>query len=56
MTIKKITVKVEHKKTGEVEKEFDCSTDGGKADRLERALLDRVSDDYHVYISYEYSK
>jgi hypothetical protein len=53
MNVKKITVKVEHKQTGEVVQEHDCGTDERKADKLERALVCRINDDYHVYISYE---
>lgn len=53
MEIKRITVKVEHKETGVVEREYDCGTNERKADKLERALLNRTNDDYHVYISYE---
>lgn len=53
MSVKKITVKVEHKETGEVVQEHDCGTNERKADKLERALLNRINDDYHVYISYE---
>ena len=53
MSIKKITVKVEHKETGEVVQEHDCGVNERKADKLERALLGRINDDYQVYISYE---
>ena len=53
MNIKKITVKVEHKQTGEVVQEHDCGTNERKAEKLERALIDRINDEYHVYISYE---
>jgi hypothetical protein len=53
MLIKKITVKVEHKETGEIVQQHDCGTNDRKADKLERALIDRVNNDYHVYISYE---
>ena len=53
MDFKKITVKVEHKETGEVAKEINCGTDSRRADKLERVLANRINDDYHVYISYE---
>lgn len=54
MNIKKITVKVEHKETGEVVHVHDCGTNEEKADRIESELSSRADlAEYHVYINYE---
>ncbi len=52
--VKKITVKVEDIKTGEIVKSFDCGTNERKAEKLESSLTDRTNlYKYHVYQSVE---
>ena len=56
MNLKKVSVKVEDKKTGETVQVHDCGTNEVKANKIEMQLSGRLGDEYHVYISYEYSK
>lgn len=54
MKLKSVSVKVEHKQTGEIVQVHDCGTNEEKADQIESELSARSDlDDYHVYISYE---
>ena len=52
--VKKITVKVEDIKTGQIVKSCDCGTNQRKADKLESSLKDRANlYKYRVYQSVE---
>jgi len=52
--IKSIKVKVENIETGEIVKDFDCGTDGRRAEKLEDSLISRTNlEEYHVYQSVE---